>query len=135
MRDVHYIPDCGKRMRDVLNEKNISITEMSRATGMSRTTIYQFVLEGRNTNVRCLAKMCAYAGVSADYIMGLTVKENRRNGKRVPTAVYRGDKCLGVFPSLKSASEFAQVTVASASRVLNGMYKTTKGFSFKEAVI
>lgn len=68
---VYRTPDCGKRMQDILNAKNIDITEMSRKTGVSRTAIYNFVYNGIDTSSMRLAKICAYCGVSIDYIMGL----------------------------------------------------------------
>lgn len=131
MREVKYIADCGKRMLDELNDKNISITTMSRATGLSRTTIYEFVFNGRNTNSNALAKMCAYVGVSADYILGLS-KKKKHNGTSIPVSVYEYDRFIGTFPSLKQASEFVGVRVGTASRWLNGRNKN-KRYIFKEA--
>ena len=71
VKNYYYIPDCGERMRDVLNTKNINLTDMERATGISRSTIYSFVYKGTDISTSRLAKMCAYCGVSTDYILGL----------------------------------------------------------------
>lgn len=74
IKQVYYIPDIGKRLLEVLYEKGITITDMSRGTGIARTTIYEFLYNGRDTTCMRLAKMCRYCGVSTDYILGL--KEN-----------------------------------------------------------
>ena len=62
----YYTPDCGSRMLDVINRKNLNITAMSRCTGIARTTIYDFLYNGTDTTSARLAKMCRYCGVSAD---------------------------------------------------------------------
>lgn len=66
-----YIPDCGKRMQDVLNDKHINLTDVERVTGISRSTIYSFVYKGTDISASRLTKICAYCGVSTDYILGL----------------------------------------------------------------
>ena len=70
-KKIYYTPDCGSRMLDVINKKNLNITNMSKCTGISRTTIYAFLYNGTDTTSARLAKMCRYCGVSADYILGL----------------------------------------------------------------
>ena len=69
--NVYKTFDCGKRMQDVLNSKNIDITDMAKRTGLSRSTIYYFVYNGTDISSTRLAKICAYCGVSMDYVMGL----------------------------------------------------------------
>lgn len=132
--EIFTTPDSGRRLLDVINAKDISLTEMSNSTGLSRSTIYNFLYYGTDISSVRLMKMCAYCGVSMDYILGLTDrKDPRRTGRKVKTAVYDGEKCIGVFPSLNQAAEFVGVKVGCASRVLNGLYKTTRGrYSFKE---
>lgn len=129
-----YIPESGKRMQDVINEKNINLTQMSKVTGISRSTIYSFVYNGTDISSLKLAKLCDYCNVSTDYILGLSINRHKRHiGKMVQTAVYQGDNCIGIFPSLSKAAEFVGVKTGVASRVLNGIYKTTRGiYSFKE---
>ena len=70
-KNQYYIPDCGKRMQNVLNEKRINLTAMEKVTGISRSTIYSFVYNGTDISTARLAKICAYCGVSMDYVMGL----------------------------------------------------------------
>lgn len=70
-KNYYYIPDYGKRMQNVFNDKKINLTDMERVTGISRSTIYSFVYNGTDISTSRLAKICAYCGTSADYILGL----------------------------------------------------------------
>ena len=71
-RRVYNICSSGKRMMEVIYEKNISIHKLSEATGIEESTIYKFLQDGRDISSMRLAKLCAYLGVSMDYIMGLS---------------------------------------------------------------
>lgn len=132
--EIFTTPESGKRLLGIINAKNINLTEMANSTGLSRSTIYSFLYNGTDISSMRLMKLCAYCGISTDYVLGMTDrKDPHRAGRKVKTAVYDGENCIGVFPSLKQASEFVGVKVGSASRILNGMYKTTRGrYSFKE---
>ena len=69
---VYNICSSGKRMMEVIYEKDISIHKLSEATGIEASCIYKFLQDGRDISSMRLAKLCAYLGVSMDYIMGLT---------------------------------------------------------------
>lgn len=69
---VYNICSSGKRMMEVIYEKDISIRQLSEHTGIEETTIYKFLQDGRDISSMRLAKLCAYLGVSMDYIMGLS---------------------------------------------------------------
>lgn len=71
MKHRYLIPNVGKRVQDILNDKDINITDMAARTGVSRTAIYNFVYSGMDISSARLAKICAYCGVSMDYVMGL----------------------------------------------------------------
>ena len=66
-----YIMGSGDRLMDVILKKDISITDISKATGIARGTIYSFVYENVDISSARLAKICAYIGVSTDYILGI----------------------------------------------------------------
>lgn len=70
-----HLPDAGRRMRDVIIEKNIDITQVARQTGMSRNTIYYFLYNGTDISSARLMKLCTVVGVSSDYILGLRTKK------------------------------------------------------------
>lgn len=71
VKKCYYMVDAGKRMQDVLNTKDVNLTELSRKTGISRNTVWNFVYNGIDISSARLAKICAYCGVSTDYILGL----------------------------------------------------------------
>ena len=70
-REPMYIMGSGDRLMDVILKKDISITAISNATGIARGTIYAFVYENVDISSARLAKICAYVGVSTDYILGI----------------------------------------------------------------
>ena len=67
-----YIMGSGDRLMDVILKKDISLTELSRSTGISRSTIYGFVYDNIDISSARLAKLCSAVGVSTDYVLGLT---------------------------------------------------------------
>lgn len=72
-KEPMYIMGSGDRLMDIILKKNISLTDISRGTGISRSTIYSFVYDNIDISSARLAKICAYVGVSTDYILGLSV--------------------------------------------------------------
>ena len=70
-RRVYNICSSGSRMMEVIFKKNISIHKLAEDTGIEASTIYKFLQDGRDISSMRLAKLCAYLGVSMDYIMGL----------------------------------------------------------------
>lgn len=68
---IFYIPGSGKRMRDYALSHGLSFREMSRKTGVSMGTIRDFLYDGKDISSARLAKMCAFCGISMDYVMGL----------------------------------------------------------------
>ena len=71
-RRVYNICSSGKRMMDIIYEKDVPIHRLSEATGIEESTIYKFLQDGRDISSMRLAKLCTYLGVSMDYIMGLS---------------------------------------------------------------
>lgn len=70
-RRTYNICSSGKRMMEAIYENGISIHKLSEATGIEASCIYKFLQDGRDISSMRLAKLCAYLGVSMDYIMGL----------------------------------------------------------------
>ena len=75
-RRVYNICSSGSRMMEVIFEKNIPIHKLAEDTGIEASTIYKFLQDGRDISSMRLAKLCAYLGVSMDYIMGLKQERN-----------------------------------------------------------
>ena len=71
-KEPMYIMGSGDRVMEEILKKNISITDISKATGISRSTIYGFVYNNIDISSARLAKICAYIGISTDYVLGLS---------------------------------------------------------------
>lgn len=71
-RKVYNVSSSGSRLMEIIYEKDISIHKLAEATGIESSTIYKFLQDGRDISSMRLAKLCAYLGVSMDYIMGLS---------------------------------------------------------------
>lgn len=66
----HYPPEgFTERLYETVLKSGLEITEISRKTGIPRTSVYCYVLNGTVPNVTVLAKMCKLLGVSADYLL------------------------------------------------------------------
>lgn len=73
-RKSYCIMSAGERVMEKIWEKDIPLQQISNDTGISRSTIYSFLYDGRDISSMRLAKLCAYLGVSMDYVMGLSNK-------------------------------------------------------------
>lgn len=61
----------GRRFLEVADKKGITIEFMHQRTGISRTTIWNFMRNTGDISSYRLASLCDVVGVSMDYIMGL----------------------------------------------------------------
>jgi len=61
----------AERLKKLRTTKDISITDLSKAIGVSSTTILRW--ETGNYNIKCenIIKLAIYFGVSADYLFGV----------------------------------------------------------------
>lgn len=66
-----YTFNAGERLAQVLNEKDMNRRDVCRATGISPSTLYDFLYNGRDISSARLAAICREIGTSMDYIMGL----------------------------------------------------------------
>lgn len=62
---------AGQRMMQHILSKNINICDLADKTGISRSTICEFIYNGRDITSARLMKLCAITRISADYILGL----------------------------------------------------------------
>lgn len=66
----HYPPEgFTERLYDTVLKSGLEITEISRKTGISRSSVYAYVINGYAPNITALAKLCKVLGVSADYLL------------------------------------------------------------------
>lgn len=71
MGSVHQYPPTGfsERLYDTWLKSGLEITELSRKSGVSRTSVYCYIYNGIAPNISALAKLCKVLNVSADYLL------------------------------------------------------------------
>ena len=70
MKTLQVMPvDMRKRLVGVIENSGLTITEISRRTGLSRSLIYAYMYDGKNPTVISLWKLCTVLHVSADWIL------------------------------------------------------------------
>lgn len=61
----------GRRFLKAADDKNITLSTLSKRTGISRSTIWNFMCNSGDISSKRLASLCDAVGVSMDYVMGL----------------------------------------------------------------
>lgn len=61
----------GRRFLEAADKKNITLSVLSERTGISRSTIWNFICNSGDISSNRLASLCDVVGVSMDYVMGL----------------------------------------------------------------
>lgn len=71
MSSVKHYPPQGftERLYGTWLKSGIEITELSRRSGVSRTSLYAYLYEGYSPNATSLASLCKVLKVSADYLL------------------------------------------------------------------
>ena len=66
----HYPPEgFTERLYRSFLKSGLEITQVSNMTGLARSSVYSYILDGVSPNVSALAKLCKVLGVSADYLL------------------------------------------------------------------
>lgn len=61
-----------EKLKELMEEKNVRVSEVASATGIPTTTLYSFVndeREGRGLNAETLMRLAKFFGVSMEYFM------------------------------------------------------------------
>lgn len=70
MMTKHNPPEgFQRRLYDVWLASRIPLTDISRQTGISRSCLYAYILNGAAPNVTSFAGICSALHVSADYLL------------------------------------------------------------------
>lgn len=81
------IDGLGERMKEALRAKGASAADCAKATGIAKTTLGSYLNGANDPNATKLAKFADYAGVSANWLLGLPEKcvpENSSRQKKQP---------------------------------------------------
>lgn len=66
----HYPPEgFTKRLHQAWIDSDMEITQLSNITGISRSSVYAYIIDGCVPNATALASMCKALDVSADYLL------------------------------------------------------------------
>lgn len=76
---AHCVYDAGQRVRDEINEQNVTVTDLATRAQIGRTTVYDFLYNGIDISSFRLARICGVLGISMDYVMGLSKNKGARN--------------------------------------------------------
>lgn len=61
----------GERLRDLRNEKKLSLLSLSKELGVSHSTLLRWEKEEILPSIEHLYNIAVYFGVSSDYLIGL----------------------------------------------------------------
>ncbi len=63
---------AGERIKSLRKEKNLSLIELGKATGLSKSAISRWENNISDINGEAIVSLAKFFNVSADYILGLT---------------------------------------------------------------
>lgn len=64
-----FIPDFGYRLKQLLEEENISQSELARRINMSQALVNAYCNDRKYPCLESLIKICVVLGCSADYLL------------------------------------------------------------------
>ena len=72
MNEIRKLQEIfAERVKDLLQERNINRNELSRETGIPKTSISGWLNLKRAIQIDSLCKIALFFGVSTDYLLGL----------------------------------------------------------------
>lgn len=72
MRKTERIYGLSDRMKQLLKESHLSITEFSESIGISRQSVGFYLNGNRQPSAEHIKKICESLNVSADWLLGLS---------------------------------------------------------------
>ena len=70
MNVKHYQPvGFSKRLYDAFVTSGLDVTEISKRTGISRSSVYGYMYYGITPNIKALIALCVVLKVSSDYLL------------------------------------------------------------------
>ena len=63
--------NIGERLKELRNEKNLSQMELSKATGISQSSIARWELKKSEPTASDIIVLAKFFGESADYLLGI----------------------------------------------------------------
>lgn len=105
--------DFPKRLRQIMDEKNITCTALSERAGLNIDTIINYRLGRSEPKVSLLQKLCKALNVSPNYLMGVQSADYDEEGANVQKyykTVFQRRLKLAMSNAGMTASELARIT-------------------------
>lgn len=116
----------GKRIKDLLDLKNMSQRELSEIVGCTEVSISRYISEERNPRSDLLAKIADALGVSMEYLAGTKNNEDESNKsvKELKESIIKNKKDASVLEVYKKYE--GQVTPEDLDDILKVVVQTRK---------
>ena len=113
----------GKRLEELMQEKNITQQDLAKAMGCSRQSINFYVLGKRSPDIVTAGKLADYLGVSCDYLIGLSDYRYQKESHFTVEQVGISEEAMKVFAGLKIASLGKNETLKEKAKELGLNYE------------
>lgn len=70
---------AGKNLQTLLKDKNITVTQLSKGTGISSNTLYAIIKRDSNVSASTINKIAEYLDMSVDKLSELLLENNYEN--------------------------------------------------------
>ena len=84
------------RLRELIEERNLTQTDLAEALGWERRTLNHYVCGTREMDHAGICKICDYFGCTADYLLG-------RTSARLPSLTDEQDELVRTYEALPLA--------------------------------
>ena len=71
MKTSYKVDGFDRRLKNAIAKSNLSVTDVQRKSGVSRSTIWGYIFDGVNPSIYTLKRLAITLNVSADYLLGI----------------------------------------------------------------
>lgn len=103
MKAKDRLPVFSERLRQVMDEKELSVMALSSLTGIAQPSLSMYRSGDRLPDAEVMARLCRALNVSADWLLGLPVAYAANINARMTAAEYV-DLPLGVVDQLRNGT-------------------------------
>ena len=72
MKTSYKVNGLNMRLKQAVADSNLSMADISRRSGVSRSCIWSYLIAGNNPSVYTLARLAVVLHVSTDWLLGVT---------------------------------------------------------------
>ena len=71
MKTSYRVDGFDRRLKTAIAESNLTVTEVQRKSGVSRSNMWNYIFDGVNPSIYTLKRLAITLNVSADYLLGI----------------------------------------------------------------